>query len=274
MYVDLHIHSTFSDSSRTPEEIAAVAKARGVSLAAICDHNTIAGWGRFQRACRDAGIRCVLSIEMGADLDGQDLHMLAYNFDPDNAEMLAFIQQQDQVNQGECEDMIARMSRDYPAVSVADYRAFSPPPDIGGWKYLHYAVARGAFASYEDANRCIFPTYYKPRLETWPLEEFCALVRRAGGVPVFAHPGDAHCADSCAFRAMLDAVLARGIGGVECYYPSHSAEVTGICLDFCRQNGLCITAGSDCHGSYDPAPGFTIGALAVEEGQLMLEGII
>lgn len=90
MKVDLHIHSTYSDSSRSPEEIVALAKKRNVGLLSICDHATIGAYSVLPEICRDNGMKYVLGVELEILWKGESLHMLAYNFDPDDAEMRVY----------------------------------------------------------------------------------------------------------------------------------------------------------------------------------------
>jgi predicted metal-dependent phosphoesterase TrpH len=80
-----------------------------------------------------------------------------------------------------------------------------------------------------------------PRRKLTP-EQAVALVRKAGGVPVLAHPG---LADRDALIAPL---VAAGLLGIESYYPEHSAAQTQAYLDLCRRHGVVATGGSDFHG--------------------------
>ena len=54
------------------------------------------------------------------------------------------------------------------------------------------------------------------------------------------------------FLATLDEIAQKfKIDGIECYYPSHSEEITAICLELCNKYDLIWTCGSDCHGSFE-----------------------
>jgi predicted metal-dependent phosphoesterase TrpH len=80
-----------------------------------------------------------------------------------------------------------------------------------------------------------------PRTKLTP-EDAVRLLRRAGGVPVFAHPGLADRDE------LIPSLIAAGLMGIECYYPEHSASQRGAYLDLCRRHGLVATGGSDFHG--------------------------
>ena len=262
MRVDLHIHSNYSDSSRSPEEIVSIAKNKNVGLISVCDHGTIAAYDRVLNACKNNDIYCVLGIELSAMWKNEDLHMLTYNFDRDNQDIESLIYRQYQ--EIECDYIVYNMSLDYPQMSLEDYKKFEYPKEKGGWKYLYYAVAKGVTSTYEEANSCIFSKYSTPNhlfdFEECHLSDFCSTVKQASGISVLAHPGYLHekFGSDMFIKFLIDAKEC-GIGGIECYYPSHSEDVTSICVDFCKKNDLRITCGCDCHGDYDKSDGFTIG---------------
>lgn len=276
MKVDLHIHSTYSDSSRSPEEIVAVAKERNVSLISICDHATIGAYDRLPQICERNDIKWILGVELSVLWKSESVHMLAYHFDKKDERMKRLISKQ--YGAIECEYIVYNMSKDYPQMSLEDYRAFEYPKEKGGWKYLYYAVAKGAARTYEEANSTIFSKYAMPNhlsdFGECGMQDFCKLVKQANGVPVLAHPGYLYRQDPDGFVAILKEMKACGVEGVECYYPSHSKEITETCVDFCRRNDMRITAGCDCHGEFDKSEGFTIGALDVSLRMLDLKGIL
>jgi predicted metal-dependent phosphoesterase TrpH len=136
---------------------------------------------------------------------------------------------------------------------------------------LHYAVARGAFKTYEEAGATIFPTYYEVVEGTYPVEEFCRIVKNANGIPVLAHPSND---DPDVLTALFRNMQESGIEGIECYYPSHDKDTTKTCVNYCRRNNLRITSGSDCHGNYDKSEGYRIGSFKTPLELLDLKGMI
>ena len=276
MKADLHIHSTYSDSSRSPEEIVVLAKKRKVGLLSICDHATIDAYSVLPEICRDNGMEYVMGVELEVLWEGESLHMLAYNFDKDNEGMKAFIEKQYKAIV--CEYIVYNMMQDYPQMSLEEYRHFNYPKEKGGWKYLYYAVAKGAAKAYEEANETIYHRYGTPNYLSdfgeCNMTDFCRIVRQAGGVPVLAHPGYLYERNPDGFAAMLNEMRMCGIEGIECYYPSHSKDVTDACVDFCKKNDMRITGGCDCHGEFDKSEGFTIGALDISLSMLDLRGIL
>lgn len=274
MQADLHIHSNFSDSSRSPEEIVSIAKNNNVGLISVCDHGTIEAYNRLLIACKNNGINCVLGIEISGMWGNKDLHMLAYNFDKDNKNMKSLISRDYQ--NFECDWIIYNMIKDYPQITLEDYRKFEYPKEKGGWKYIYYAVAKGIVETYEEGNSTIFSKYSTPNHLSCKikLQEFCSIVKQANGVPVLAHPGYLYEQNPGGFINILKELKELGIEGIECYYPSHSKDFTNICVDFCKNNDLRITGGCDCHGDFDKSEGYSIGAIDISLEMLDLKGII
>jgi hypothetical protein len=98
-------------------------------------------------------------------------------------------------------------------------------------------TVREAFDRYLAAGR----PGHVPRTKVSP-EDAVRLLRRAGGVPVFAHPG------LSGRDALIPSLVAAGLMGIECHYNEHSPAQRGAYVDLCREHGLVATGGSDFHG--------------------------
>lgn len=272
-YADLHIHTYFSDGTMSPEEIADEAARRGVGLIAVCDHNILDGSRELAGHCAALGIAYISGVEIDS-LDGvTDHHILAYGADLYDSEFEAFIKRNRELLDEISLRLVNNMSRDCPDISLEDYRKFTYDRRLGGWKGMHYLIQKGladSFASvrkYYDEYDCPFSVVDFP-----PIAQVCAKVRKAGGYAVLAHPGETMknlAAED--FASELERIVSLGLDGIECYYPTHSSEVTELCLKLCRERGLMITAGSDCHGAFSKTD---IGEVGVTTGQLELKGLI
>jgi len=276
MKVDLHIHSNYSDSSRSITEIVDIAKRKGLSLISICDHATIDAYDELHNVCKANDMNYILGVELVAKWRGADIHMLAYGFDKSNIAMKQLIEEQHR--DIECEYIVDNMINDYPEMSLEDFRNFEYPQEKGGWKYLYYAVAKGAAASYEEAGKTIYQKYSSVNLissfSVSTLKDFCATVSNAGGVPVLAHPKYLYDINPNEYIDILYEMKELGIKGIESIYPSHTKEFSDICIKFCRDNDLRITGGCDCHGVYDLTKGYSVGALDIPLDMLDLRDIV
>jgi predicted metal-dependent phosphoesterase TrpH len=142
---------------------------------------------------------------------------------------------------------------------------------LGGWPALHYLVFKGLAETPFEAIRyygqygCGYATAGFPSVT-----ETCRAVHAAGGKAVLAHPGES-IPERTDTVQMLTELFAFGLDGLECYYPKHSTEMTGLCLDFCRERGLLVTGGSDCHGAFGSS---AIGEIRTPIESLRLDGLL
>jgi len=140
-YVDLHIHSIYSDGSLTPAEIAESAHENGVALLAVADHDTIKGVSETRAACAKYDINCITATEIDS-LDGNiNFHILAYDFDINNEEFIDFLGHARFLLDESSVKLVELMHRDYNDISIPDYMDFTYDRRLGGWKALHYIVA-------------------------------------------------------------------------------------------------------------------------------------
>lgn len=279
MYADLHVHSWHSDGTLSPAQIVEAAKKNGVGLLAVADHELIEGSAEAAPLCKAAGIGFLRAVELESRWEGRCYHILAYNPDFADAAFLGLARENRRRLDAMSDRLIERMAAAGEAVSVADYRAFERDPALGGWKGLHYLMARGLTASLRGG----IPFYgrYGVTYDAagFPqAERVIAAIHAAGGRAVLAHPGEvvvggykeARPLDPAAFARELARMADLGLDGVECYYPTHAPQVTQICLDFCRARKLMITAGSDCHGAFGTA---RVGEMNIAPEQLDLRGL-
>ena len=98
---------------------------------------------------------------------------------------------------------------------------------------------KGAAKTYEEANETIYSRYGMPNhlsdFGECNISDFCEMVKRAGGVPVLAHPGYLYERNPGGFASMLGEMRGCGLGGIECYYPSHTKDATDICVQFVKK---------------------------------------
>lgn len=272
-FADLHIHSLYSDGSYSPEEIVRIARASNVELISICDHNQVRGTIECESIALAAGLKYICGVEIDAIHEGADIHILCYGADLEDAALLSRIHRARRALDDMSTDLLERMLKDYPALSMDEYAAFAHDTRKGGWKMLQYLAAKGVtpdlksgFPLYERYN----VTYAAAGFDE--AETIISAIHAAGGRAVLAHPGVVFPTgrltqfEDCVRRAMD-----LGLDGVECYYVRHSAGITRSCLDICRERGALITAGSDCHGAFNHNE---IGQTRTSVDQLILGDLI
>lgn len=252
-YVDLHIHSTFSDGTLTPGEIVRAAAAAGVGALSVTDHDAVEGSLLAEPLAREAGLRYVRGVEIDSLWEGRDVHVLCYGADFACPRLMDVVREA-RLRMDEMSDtLLARMSPDFPALDAAEYAAFERDVSLGGWKLLHYLMAKGITRAMTDGMR-LYARYGVTYAQAGfrPTGEVIAAIHAAGGRAVLAHPG-VTLAGEGDFPRALARLVEEGVDGVECYYPRHSREVEQICLGLCARRGLLVSAGSDCHGAFQSA---------------------
>ncbi|HEV8473792.1 MAG TPA: PHP domain-containing protein [Methylomirabilota bacterium] len=243
--VDLHSHTTASDGTLTPRELVAAAARRGVRVLAITDHDSTEGLREaFDEAARRPPLTIVPGLEINCDVPGAEVHILGYYVDHEAAWFQDFLREQRVERAARVHRIAARLAElgmpIDPAAIFAIVREGSPgrPHVAQVMVNLGYVKSvREAFDKYLHANG---PANV-PRKRLTPADAV-RIIRRARGVPVFAHPG---LADR---DTLVPELVDAGLMGIEAWYAEHSAAQTAHYRELCRQHGLVATGGSDYHG--------------------------
>ena len=252
-FADMHIHSVYSDSSHTPAQIVQIARANGVELISVCDHNEVRGTLETAALARDAGVKYLSGVEIDAIFEGIDIHILCYGARLDDARLLDRIRRARERLDGMSTELLTRMKPDFPHLDLAEFEAWAHDASRGGWKMLQYLQAKGVTADMKAAMPLYDRygvTYAAAGFDA--AEDIIRAIHGAGGRAVLAHPGVILPTENLRdFAARVEATMALGLDGIECYYPRHSAGVTRCCLEICNRRGAIVTAGSDCHGAFN-----------------------
>lgn len=252
LFVDMHVHSYYSDGSMSPDEIVESACANGVGLLAVADHDVITGSLAIKETCEKNKIKYIPAVEIDSIEKNTNFHILAYDFDTENKDFCDFISHTRFLLDESGPKLIEAMKADYSDISLPDYMDFNYNIRLGGWKTLHYFIEKGLTSSLKEGLRFYSQydiTYDKSGYS--PIGVIAYRIKKAGGYSVLAHPGELiDITDIEFFKKELKRIVSLGLDGIECYYPSNSEIVTQACLDVCRENNLIVTAGSDCHGVF------------------------
>jgi predicted metal-dependent phosphoesterase TrpH len=276
MLADLHIHTCFSDGAQSSREVVDAAKAKGLSVISVCDHDTVTAYLGLRPICEAAGIRLIQGVELDVYWHDRVLHLLGYSFDHENNKMRKLMEKSRRELEQVSVQLIKNMLLDYPHLSLEDYEGFTYAPGEGGWKGIHYLRARGLTSSLME-GLSFYKKYggYKP--DYYSMGEACQAICEAGGIPVLAHPGCWWPVIPENFADILDDLRKFGMKGIECFYPEHTREMTEYCVAYCRAHNLRITCGGDGHGRFNNIPGdviHDIGIMQVDMSQLDLQGIL
>lgn len=243
--IDLHTHSRASDGEFPAAEVAERARAAGIGVWALCDHDTVAGLPEAQEAARRAGIRLVPGIELSAFLDSKEIHLLGHFVDPAHPSLKGFEDFLAVRRRIRMQQIVEKLAALGIRLRVEDIEKWSGGKTIGRPHVARAVVEAGAAATVKEAfDRYLGegrPAYVQRyRLEA---EEAVRLVRGAGGTSTVAHPGV-----SKLDRHHLVALRAAGVDGLEVHHVDHVPSLREKYLRIAEELELVPTAGSDYHG--------------------------
>lgn len=251
MLVDLHIHTYYSDGTMSPKEVVEDAKRKNLGIIAITDHDVLDSYEELKVEAEKAGIIAIRGVEIDSIFEGHLVHLLAYKFEDDEKLFKLINHAKEQLLETSIE-LIRRMENDYEGISLEDYNSYEYERRKGGWKGIHYLhdrkITEGLFDGVKFYGKydCGHEKFAFPSVG-----EVCNTVHDANGYVVLAHPCNYYSNKNKEdILEKLEILKSLGIDGVECYYPANSDLMTNTCLEFCKDNNLIITAGSDGHGDF------------------------
>ncbi|MFT4110262.1 PHP domain-containing protein [Propionicimonas sp.] len=252
MRIDLHTHSSVSDGTDTPTELVANARAAGLDVVALCDHDTFDGLAEAVQAGTELGVQVLRGIEISAEHDGTSVHLLGYGCRADDGPLNDELAK---IREGRTERVptmlrrLAEAGMPVPEEVLAKYVGDSPsvgrPHLADSMIELGYvADRREAFDNWLADDRPIFVQRYSV-----PLAQGLDLVRAAGGVAVIAHPWGRVSRDQLPVEVLAGFAAASRLDGVEVDHQDHDAATRAELRALASRLGLLATGASDYHGT-------------------------
>jgi predicted metal-dependent phosphoesterase TrpH len=243
--IDLHLHTTASDGTLTPSELVLRARAAGLSIISITDHDTTAGNEAACAAARDAGVELIPGIEITAVADGRDVHVLGYFVDGARPAFRAFLERQREDRTRRLAEMGERLQTlGAPIDTRPLLEAAATGRSVGRPHIAQALIDAGHVATREEA----FDRFlgfgcpgYVPRCGTDPAD-VVAIVHAAGGVASLAHPGIAP------RDHLIPRLAAAGLDALEARHSDHDEAAEARYRTLAAELGLIVTGGSDFHG--------------------------
>lgn len=264
---DFHLHTLISDGDLTPIELLRLAAARGVKELAITDHDTLGAYawqdGAVFAEAERRGLTLTVGIEMDADLDGMEVHLLGFGLDRTDADLGAHLARVRETRFERARLEIGIVNGLLGAGAIQDSDIFAPGREIlMKPHFIRPLIRQGRFATYDEAN-----AWFHQHVESGvsvprpTLEEAIALVHGAGGWTALAHPGYYE-KDGYPVAERLAVLRGMGLDGVELEYPYHACsphqwtrDEEALFIAEVRRAadglGMRTTRGSDCHTAAD-----------------------
>ncbi|WP_055587451.1 PHP domain-containing protein [Peterkaempfera griseoplana] len=254
MRIDLHAHSNASDGTDTPAELVAAAVHAGLDVVALTDHDTVAGHAEAAAALRalpEGSLTLVTGAELSCRVEGISMHLLAYLFDPEEPALAQEreLVRTDRFRRGEA--IVERCRALGAPISWDQVRRIAGGGAVGRPHIASALVEAGVVATVSDA---FTPEWLAnggradvQKHELDPVEAV-RLVRAAGGVPVFAHPGAVKRGRTVPDRVIAE-LAAAGLAGLEVDHMDHDEETRVRLRGLASDLGLLVTGSSDYHGT-------------------------
>lgn len=246
-FADLHLHTVFSDGTYTPEDLVAGAKRAGLCCISVVDHDTVEGIKPSLQAADKEGLEVVPGIELTAEYQGHEIHILGYFLDYEDK---ALMKELDSLKENRI-DRIYKISHklkdmgiELPAQKVL---SLAKCGTVGRLHVARAMVQEGLVGSTWEAFDKYIGDKCQAYVSGFRLSPSAAidLIKSAHGVPVLAHP-------YVNSEELILKMIGWGVMGLEVYYPEHTTAAINSYLELTRKYNLLATGGSDCHGDAKP----------------------
>lgn len=245
MKADLHMHSVFSDGTDEVPAIVAKAKAAGLSLMSLTDHDTLKGVGLALEEGEKQGIKVLPGIEIST-YAVCEVHILGYNIDINNDRLLTRLAEIEDKRHERIKAILANLKKYN--IELDEEKIFDRIGTVGRMHIAKQLLAKGYCQTITEA----FDRYlgergiaYVPSKRITPLEGV-KLIKAAGGLAVVAHP--LIFCQKGKLDDLIGGLKTYGLDGLEVYYPTHSLDDTAKLYDLAKKNRLIATGGTDYHG--------------------------
>jgi predicted metal-dependent phosphoesterase TrpH len=251
-YVDLHTHSTASDGTCSPRELAQLAQQSHLVGFALTDHDTIAGVSEAADEAQKLGIGFIPGIEISAAYPRPGtMHLLGYCIDPASAALSQLSQWQLDSRNQRNPKIIARLQDAGVAITMIEVEQVAGGNVIGRPHIAEVLVRKGYVSSAHQA----FEKYLAPGglayvdRERLAPRRAIALIRDSGGLPVLAHPVQLRTENDAQLQRVVKDLVDMGLAGLEVVHSDHNPALVEKYTRLADQYGLIKTGGSDFHGS-------------------------
>ncbi len=254
--IDLHIHSTASDGTLSPQEIVKTAVDAAINAIAITDHDTIDGVREVVEAGIPQSLELITGIEISAtpppefEINGS-LHILGYGISIYDRTLNRTLEQLKKARADRNPKIIQRLNQLGFEITLGEVEQICGPGQTGRPHIAQAMVKKGFVESFDQAFDQFLATGRPAHVDKERLscQAAITLILDAGGLPVLAHPGLIDPGDNRSIKPLVTALADMGLKGIEVYYTDHSEEQTDYFAALAAQKGLFSTGGSDFHGT-------------------------
>jgi len=248
---DLHVHTDVSDSTFSADKVVGLAKLEGLDAIAITDHDNCAAITPAIIIAKDIGLEIVPGVELTAELDDDEIHILGYFIDWQDEAFTKKLEELCRVREERAKEILRRLKGQGIDLNYQDLMEIAGP-NTGSVGRLHIAsllYRKGKVGSIKEAFTKYIgndsPAYVK-KFKLSP-KEASDLIKSVGGVSVLAHPKTVN-TESRPLKDTVKMLADEGIQGIEVYHSDHNNRESSEFKELASELNLLMTGGSDCHG--------------------------
>ena len=250
MFIDMHLHSSYSDGSDSVPSLVEKLIKNGVTTFSLTDHDSVRGIPELLRETNGRA-RAITGVEFSCLDEGDPCHILAYGFSPDDPHILALVDKGEELRRQNFENRKNHLEKAHGIFFTEGELAWLfSLPKIGKPHIARILIARGLAKDTDDVIRRYLNGCKDNDVRLSAKETVCAILK-AGAIPVWAHPLGGEGEDHLSAAEFLDLarrLVSYGVKGMECYYSRYNEEEIAFLLQKAADLSLAISGGSDYHG--------------------------
>ena len=243
-FIDLHMHSTRSDGSFSPKDVVTHAMMVGISAMSLTDHDSVEGVAEAMVAGDEAGIEVIPGVELSAQVDEKDIHILGYFIDPDHDDLNACLKKFQDARVTRAEKIVDKLNGLGIPIQMTHVLDKAGNAAVGRPHVADAMVDEGYVYSSNEAFYK-YLGYAKPAYEAkYALSpaEAIDVIHAAGGLASLAHP------ILYARDDLIPQFVEAGLDAIEVMHIKQDKKAVKRYSQMAEQYGLLKTGGSDCHG--------------------------
>ena len=246
-WIDLHIHTNFSDGLLTPTQVVIKARAAGLKAIGLADHDTIDGIEEAVVAGDKEDVEIVPGVELSSQYNGRDLHILGYYFDVNHPRFIEYLEKFRKERYRRASKMVQNLNTLGVHITIEEVAKRSRGNNIGRPHLAEVLMEKGYVETFQEAFQRYIGYRSKAYEEKYNIgpEEAIGLINEAGGLSFLAHPSY--------FLSERDVVcfIKSGLDGLEIVHPNLNQDRIQELNRIVQEHHLLVSGGSDCHGGRD-----------------------
>lgn len=256
MLIDLQLHSTYSDGYLTPTELVNFIKKQGVKIAALTDHNTVAGLDEFRQACRRNSIKPIAGLELYAKLNHRQFNVLWFNFNDTSPELHNLLRDSQVRRRGQIRRILNKLNTQGFQINIEKildkYNHYIPlnriVDDIWANPQNRKIIKRDLNSQSPREEEIMNRYFHNKEIGQLKnshidIKRIINLKKRIGGQIIINHPGKYRFLKMHYFQELKKI----GVDGLEILSPHHSYGAAVYAQHVAEQFGYIFTGGSDFH---------------------------